>query len=400
MSKKLPQVGHELVVFSQTMDRVYYVQPPDLLPTDGSDALLRNFDTYGVYMRREFFLCEKGPNACQHGRACREIHVRTDRLGIPSNVIHRNLADTPCSRHPTGRTVNVFEHKSRTTTEVPSQNLLVTAGSQDYFQKVEAGEPAPRMQQCTHFQRKQCLRGMECGFLHILKYNPTHNQKAVHQSRDEATSRRCLNSQYEGDKVDADTMPIDPQGSIALESAFGSDVPKSLVTMVNDLLSDSISTTKIATPPASLPNLPMALRDADSPSSRHKSQSNNSSLSNIAQPQIIYMIQQPAPQPLYPPPALPMQMFMPPPMMIVPQPFPVVQGGPSQSPPMGPSQGRRGGRGGGTTAPMVYPLPPSHLSSSPPMMGPPGMGGGGAAYPTAQQHTSFLFSPTNLNVKS
>jgi hypothetical protein len=72
-----------------------------------------------------------------------------------------------------GKPVEVFDHKSRQSITVDSGMLLVTVGSEEYFAKtLPQSETPARMQQCTHFQRKHCLRGPECSFLHVLNYKP------------------------------------------------------------------------------------------------------------------------------------------------------------------------------------------------------------------------------------
>jgi len=162
----------ELTVLSPDYSTVYYVSPPCLETTRGSQSLSKNFDLYGAFMRKEHFLC-LNPTPCPSGESCKDIHVIPSLKGtLRSHPIHRNLPDSDAPRYPPGLSIEIFHHKTRAMTSVDSGSVLITAGSKDYFAKIEAKEALPRMQQCTHFQRRHCLRGPECGFLHVLNHTP------------------------------------------------------------------------------------------------------------------------------------------------------------------------------------------------------------------------------------
>ena len=155
------------------MSTVYHLSASALSPTEGGASLLKNFETYGAYMRKEHFMCPSS-KPCSLGEACRDIHIDpVHEKRVTSNPVHRHPPnDGECPRHPVGMTVDIFDHKSRQSTTMDSGTVLITAGSEEYFAKIKSGEVPPRMQQCTHFQRKYCLRGPECRFLHVVKYAP------------------------------------------------------------------------------------------------------------------------------------------------------------------------------------------------------------------------------------
>jgi hypothetical protein len=164
----------ELTVYSPDMTLVYLVPPIVISPTEGSASLFKNYDTYGAYMRKEHFLCTNSmAGQCPHGRRCLDIHLDPEQGSrVKSSRVHRNIEHPTVARHAAGKGVEVFDHKTRETLTVASERVLVTAGSEEYFKKADMGETVPRMQQCTHFQRKHCLRGPECCFLHVLNYRP------------------------------------------------------------------------------------------------------------------------------------------------------------------------------------------------------------------------------------
>ena len=97
---------------------------------------------------------------------------------LPTTLVHTNQQALGPGHdcYKAGKNVDVFDHKTRQTFVVDSGDILVTIGSERYF-KENAGASAPtRMQQCTHFQRKHCLRGAACLFLHVLEGKPSEPQ--------------------------------------------------------------------------------------------------------------------------------------------------------------------------------------------------------------------------------
>eukprot|EP00760_Papus_ankaliazontas_P029249 PhM_4_TR4174/c2_g1_i1/m.78425 len=188
-----------IIVYTSDMSSIVQVPSKDLLQTtDGSVSLIKNFETYGVYMRKEHYICEAAlKNACANGRRCRDIHVDGDASVLKVEPIHRNIraqeamADaalrvtvTRYARHLPGVRVEVFDHRSRRSTFVDSGNVIVTTGSEEYFRAISGGQNA-RMQQCTHFHRKLCLRGPQCSFLHVLNFSGggQHQQQQQQQQQ-------------------------------------------------------------------------------------------------------------------------------------------------------------------------------------------------------------------------
>eukprot|EP00759_Apiculatamorpha_spiralis_P032844 PhF_6_TR34180/c1_g1_i1/m.50027 len=167
-------VDSELYVFHSEMNTVYHVRPSILAPTEGRDSLIKNFEMYGTHMRKEHYLCTQASSACPYGQRCRDIHLvpGVDASTLPTNPVHRNLESNEpeyvaYKRHEAGHVVPVFDHRTRQTYEVPSDKILVTSGSKEYLSRPD-GSTGPRMQQCTHFQRKHCLRGDTCCFIHVV----------------------------------------------------------------------------------------------------------------------------------------------------------------------------------------------------------------------------------------
>eukprot|EP00759_Apiculatamorpha_spiralis_P032846 PhF_6_TR34180/c1_g1_i3/m.50029 len=167
-------VDSELYVFHSEMNTVYHVRPSILAPTEGRDSLIKNFEMYGTHMRKEHYLCTQASSACPYGQRCRDIHLvpGVDASTLPTNPVHRNLESNEpeyvaYKRHEAGHIVPVFDHRTRQTYEVPSDKILVTSGSKEYLSRPD-GSTGPRMQQCTHFQRKHCLRGDTCCFIHVV----------------------------------------------------------------------------------------------------------------------------------------------------------------------------------------------------------------------------------------
>ena len=167
----------ETVVLSHDMTMVYRFRRDGLAPTEGGSSLLKNYETYGIFMRKEHFMCPAGLlGTCPHGVLCQDVHAMPT-TNVRSNPIHRNVGVTDDEdvtscypRHVPGKSVDVFDHKSRQSTTVDSGMVIVTAGSDELFRR-EGG--TQRMQQCTHFERKHCLRGPDCGFLHVLAFPKT-----------------------------------------------------------------------------------------------------------------------------------------------------------------------------------------------------------------------------------
>eukprot|EP00759_Apiculatamorpha_spiralis_P015621 PhF_6_TR22266/c1_g1_i2/m.31480 len=186
----------DLCVFCPGHSLVYRVKPVDLVPTEGSESLLHNYELYGVYMRKEHFLCTNSrKGTCPYGRRCRDIHLNLelDLETLPTNPIHRNVsamdpADVTESvmaqiqdykRHDEGLVFNVFNHNSRQTYPVDSSHVIITAGSESYHKAVDTVEDqVPRMQQCSRFQRGMCYRGPDCTFLHVEEYKVPKPKKA------------------------------------------------------------------------------------------------------------------------------------------------------------------------------------------------------------------------------
>eukprot|EP00759_Apiculatamorpha_spiralis_P031718 PhF_6_TR33553/c2_g1_i2/m.48936 len=180
--------------FSSDMSLVYYLRPEMLAISEGSTSLKKNFDTYGSYMRKEHFMCpyELKNTTCPNGKRCREVHLKPQAYAtVKTNRIHHNQPDKDViSHHEPGLNVEVFDHKSRSSSFVDSGDILHTAGSLTYFEKINKNEDLPRMQQCTHFHRRMCFRGDDCGFLHITRYrHRKQSQEAKSNSKGAAESK-------------------------------------------------------------------------------------------------------------------------------------------------------------------------------------------------------------------
>eukprot|EP00759_Apiculatamorpha_spiralis_P049780 PhF_6_TR44465/c0_g1_i1/m.68447 len=163
---------NEVVVFAPDMNCVYYIQPNQVDVTEGSNAFLKNYDTYGVLMKKEHFLCTASlSNTCSLGPQCQDIHIRPESVkDVRSSIVHQNNEKCTAPRHKAGDRVEVYDHKSRQSVPVDSGSIIVTVGSEGFFKKLGSKEHLPRMQQCTHFQRRHCLRGPECGFVHAVGF--------------------------------------------------------------------------------------------------------------------------------------------------------------------------------------------------------------------------------------
>eukprot|EP00759_Apiculatamorpha_spiralis_P032851 PhF_6_TR34180/c1_g2_i2/m.50034 len=161
----------EYYIFHPSLRSVYRIKRSQLVPTEGLDSLHTNYELYGMHMRKEHFFCSNASaGCCPHGRKCRDIHVLpgVEISSLPITTVHRNMEPqdpdyVEYPHHPAGQTIQVFDHRSRQTYTVPSQDIIITSGSSEYFDSVV--KTRSRMQQCTHFQRKHCLRGDTCCFI-------------------------------------------------------------------------------------------------------------------------------------------------------------------------------------------------------------------------------------------
>eukprot|EP00760_Papus_ankaliazontas_P038877 PhM_4_TR9388/c1_g1_i1/m.11321 len=168
----------------------FFVSIARIRHTIGGKQLRRAYEKYGTNTKDEFTLCLAGVRGmCPAGEACRDIHVDFSVFGVdtrnwsmqdvtefvPHSFTHSmaNYANLP--RHDASQRVPVYDHRSQQTTYVDSDSVIITAGSRGYFQSLlpngdgERTEPR-RMQQCTHFHKRICLRGPSCGFLHVQDY--------------------------------------------------------------------------------------------------------------------------------------------------------------------------------------------------------------------------------------
>eukprot|EP00759_Apiculatamorpha_spiralis_P032848 PhF_6_TR34180/c1_g1_i5/m.50031 len=222
-------VDSELYVFHSEMNTVYHVRPSILAPTEGRDSLIKNFEMYGTHMRKEHYLCTQASSACPYGQRCRDIHLvpGVDASTLPTNPVHRNLESNEpeyvaYKRHEAGHIVPVFDHRTRQTYEVPSDKILVTSGSKEYLSRPD-GSTGPRMQQCTHFQRKHCLRGDTCCFIHVVDGGiPKNDGRPLQNSQSPAEVTKPSTSSNETTCNQTTTSPTTTNGLFAV---FTSDLP-------------------------------------------------------------------------------------------------------------------------------------------------------------------------------
>ena len=176
----------ELYVFSTDMSMVHHVRFGILAQSEAVPSIRQNYEQHGVFMRKEHIMCTNcEDNTCGRGARCRDVHLAPNvkLSALATTLVHRNQQALGPGHdcHKAGKTVTVFDHKTRKTYVVDSSDILVTIGSDRYFKDSEvlqgASVAAPRMQQCTHFQRKHCLRGASClckpalgGVIFLLKY--------------------------------------------------------------------------------------------------------------------------------------------------------------------------------------------------------------------------------------
>eukprot|EP00760_Papus_ankaliazontas_P022576 PhM_4_TR18883/c0_g1_i14/m.76579 len=207
---KSQSTDQKVTVLSADRAIAFYLQREQLRPTAGEQCLRKAHDRYGNDTKDEFTLCLAGVRGmCPAGEACRDIHVDFSVFGVdtrnwsmqdvtefvPHSTTHSmaNYANLP--RHDAGQRVPVYDHRSQQTTYVDSDSVIITAGSRGYFQSLlpngdgERTEPR-RMQQCTHFHKRICLRGADCSFLHLLPATVPQHETPPPATIDEPKRRK------------------------------------------------------------------------------------------------------------------------------------------------------------------------------------------------------------------
>ena len=165
----------EAYIFTADSTKVYHLCFHQMAPTEGLSSLLKHNEQHGIFMRKEHVMCaDCEEDMCPRRDKCRDVHLQPGiaLASLKVTLVHRNIPGIPLPGHDChvpGTPVEYFDHKTRKSIKVDSGNILKTEGSISYLAELQDKPGAPRMQQCTHFQRKHCLRGETCLFLHVLQ---------------------------------------------------------------------------------------------------------------------------------------------------------------------------------------------------------------------------------------
>jgi hypothetical protein len=154
------QSGWTLHAFDCTMTAPLRIPSERVMQTSGSLNYITEFNQHGPSARSRFHVCADFVHGyCPRLGSCPDIHSRD--LGTsppPSATIHVNAQPSRFPLLPPGQVITVYNPNNRSqSSEIPSERVLVTRGSEAYW-----ANPALGLRQfhCAHFYlRKMCNRG-------------------------------------------------------------------------------------------------------------------------------------------------------------------------------------------------------------------------------------------------